>query len=127
MVVLAIIVIGVSGILVLRRTESPNESVTYEWFEQQYEEIQAIDREIIDIECYMGSLGPQTTLAEWSEADKDEHDHLNSLLVEQTRQLKDAVNRYNSRSDAINPNWVELPRKIEVKEFDEYSMGETRI
>lgn len=95
-----------------------NAIYNYEWFKQQYEDIQAIEKKIVIAEekviSFEESAGPRS---EWTFEDKNEHARLSSVQQGLESQYEDAVATYNARSQMANRNIFKdglIPQTIEI-------------
>jgi hypothetical protein len=103
--------------------EADNVIYNYEWFKNQYEDIQALEKKIrnteVEIDTFNESL--PTDRSEWTFEDKEESARLNSIKLGLMNQLEDAVAEYNARSktatrsifkDGVIPDTLEIGGNI---------------
>lgn len=95
-----------SGIKIIEKTlDSDNIINNYEWFKQQYADVQAIDKKIVAAETAVASFkaeaGDRST---WTFEDKQESSRLGSVLLGLQNQRASMVAEYNARSQMANRN-----------------------
>lgn len=105
--------------VVEKTIDADNVIYNYEWFKQRHEDIQAIDRKIVDAKAaadtFKEEAGPRD---KWHREDREEHSRLSSVHLGLTQQRADIVADYNARSRMANRSIfkagdVELPERIE--------------
>jgi hypothetical protein len=93
------------GRIVEKTIDADNVLYNYEWFKQQWRDVQAIEDKIktqdMALVAFREDLGPRS---EWGWEDKQEYDRLNSVRIGLEQQREDVVAKYNARSAMANRN-----------------------
>jgi len=107
------------GRVVNKTIDADNMIYNYEWFKQQYQDIQAIDKKILEstiaVTKLENDLGDRK---DWHRLDREEHARLASVELGLKQQRADLVATYNARSKMTNRSIFktgdsELPETIE--------------
>lgn len=104
--------------IVDKTLDADNVLQNYEFFKQQYQDykslVSSIEMSTKQIEQYKLQL-PKDRV-QWSEADKNELDRLNIVLLGQKQQLNNIISEYNAKSKMQNRSLFktkELPYELE--------------
>lgn len=100
-----------------------NTIYNYEWFKQQYEDIQAMDKKIViardSLDSYEKALPPERSL--WTFEDKNEDSRLRAVYQGLRTSVEDMIATYNARSkmanrsifkDGLIPDYLEIGKNI---------------
>lgn len=89
--------------VVQKTFDADNMIYNYEWFRQQYADIQAMDQKIAassaSLASFEASAGPRTG---WASSDRNRWDFLNSQVLGLTNQRTTMVATYNGRASQAN-------------------------
>lgn len=89
--------------VVQKTFDADNMIYNYEWFRQQYADIQAMDQKIaassVSLESFENSAGPRSG---WAASDRNRWDFLNSQVLGLTNQRTTMVAAYNGRASQAN-------------------------
>lgn len=89
--------------VVQKTFDADNMIYNYEWFRQQYADIQAMDQKIAasasSLASFERSAGPRTG---WASSDRNRWDFLNSQVLGLTNQRTTMVATYNGRASQAN-------------------------
>lgn len=126
-VILIVIVLGAVG-WVLRLASQParivektldadNVLYNYEWFKQQYQDVQATDQKIGNTESLLaGSVADGRSRSEWGFEETQQHANLQRTLLGLENYRQDLVAKYNARSQMANRSIFktgELPETLQ--------------
>lgn len=91
------------GRIVQKTFDADNMIYNYEWFRQQYADIQAMDQKIAasqaSLAAFENSAGPRSG---WASSDRNRWDFLNSQVLGLTNQRTTMVATYNGRASQAN-------------------------
>lgn len=90
----------------------------YEWFKNQYEAIQQIDRRLVDAEKQAGQFVRMPGDSQLTWQDKDERQRLNAVRQGYASQYNALVAEYNAQSKKFNWSYFktrDLPLTIEYR------------
>lgn len=89
--------------VVQKTFDADNMIYNYEWFRQQYADIQAMDQKIAasqaSLDAFEASAGPRSG---WASSDRNRWDFLNSQVLGLTNQRTTMVATYNGRASQAN-------------------------
>lgn len=89
--------------IIEKTLDADNVIYNYEWFHQAYQDIQATDKKIGNLEMtimqFKTDMGTRTN---WDFSDKEEYARLNSVLMGLKNYRQDLVAKYNARSRMVN-------------------------
>ena len=91
---------------VVERVTDPDRIIqNYEWFEETYNDVQALDRQITNAQSQVSAfgegLGPRDG---WTRTDREEYNRLNTVVLGLRNQRDGVIADYNARSNQITRN-----------------------
>lgn len=99
-----------------------NAIYNYEWFKQQYEDIQAMEKKIVIAKSSLDDFNQIAgDRASWTFEDKNESARLNAIYQGLRTQSEDMIAKYNARSkmanrvifrDGLVPEYLEIGKNI---------------
>lgn len=92
------------GRIVEKTMDADNVIYNYEWFRNQYEKLQATDKQITQTASQVDQLKKDlgSDRSKWDFQDRQEYDRLNAVLLGQQNFRESVVADYNARSKMVN-------------------------
>lgn len=103
------------GRVIQQTFQAENMVYNYEWFRQQFQDVEAMRTRIINSENQLQSwLSSAPERSQWKVQDSQMHSQLNSIVLGQKNQLAQMIANYNSRASMANRSifMAGLPQSI---------------
>lgn len=85
-----------------KTADADNVIYNYEYFKQQYQDIQSFQRKIVTAKEELSSFKNLTPRENWDFQDKQEYSRLTANLTGLKNMLNDMVGQYNARANMVN-------------------------
>lgn len=96
-------VLSQPGRVIQKTFDADNMIYNYEWFRQQYQDVEAMKVKIANSEAQLQSwLSTAPERSSWKIQDSQTHSQLNSIVLGQKNQLAQMIANYNSRASMAN-------------------------
>lgn len=91
------------AVIIQKTFDANNVLYNYEWFRQQYQDIEAMKTRIINSETQLQAwISNAPERSQWKIQDNQTYSQLNSIVLGQRNQLAQMIANYNSRASMAN-------------------------
>lgn len=89
---------------IIQQTFDANNVIyNYEWFRQQYQDVEAMKMKIVNSQSQLDSwISSAPDRSDWKTQDRQTHSQLNSIVLGQKNQLAQMIANYNARATMAN-------------------------